>query len=151
MTVIAYDGKTISIDSGCSSGGVMSKMVKWRRLQDGTIITGCGVTAQLAQLFHWYESGANPDTFPTFEERVHEEWSILVVVKNGRILTYEQTPYPFEMTSKIQGWGSGRDIALGAMHAGASSRRAAMIACKLEGFCAPPVTTFAVGWRRRGR
>ena len=67
----------------------------------------------------------------------------LVVVNKGKCVFYTASPdYPQVVADKFFAWGSGREIALGAMAHGASAYEAVEIACDLDVYSRKPVVVF---------
>lgn len=79
----------------------------------------------------WYEAGADPKLWPKSQEG--EDWARLVVLSEGKVFEYENTPVRQPLIAPFMAWGSGADFAMGAMAAGCNAARAVEIA---SGLCA---------------
>ena len=143
MSVIAYDGKVIAADKQATCGDLIRTVTKLVRLESGVILGWTGSQDRGLTLARWWREGADPESYPEFQ--LEEDWCRLVVLQNGRLVTYEQSPDCFEMLERCQAFGSGRDFAIGAMEVGASAVRAAEVACKFSAGCGCGVDWFEVG------
>ena len=141
MTCIAWDGRTLAVDSQASCEGRKKTVVKLR-LQPGLAISWCGDHEQGLALAQWYVDGAKPEAYPPFQTK--ESFTELVVAFNGRCVHYEVLPIAQEVTEKFAAWGSGASLAIGAMAAGASARHAVAIACRFNIWCSEPVRSISL-------
>jgi hypothetical protein len=153
MTVIAWDGRTLAVDSATTSGQVKQVCTKWRQTRKRgqvVVMAAYGALTQGLRLMDWYVAGADPAAYPAAADQ--EEWAGLIVLtkRTGKkagltVVEYEageRTP-----GAPIQGkqaWGSGREVALGAMHVGARAQQAAEAACDLIASCGGPVHTWTL-------
>ena len=65
----------------------------------------------------------------------------LILVRGGNVYEMDGSP-DREKVTRSWAWGSGRELALGALMAGADSATAAGIAAKLDVYCGGPINTF---------
>jgi hypothetical protein len=153
MTVIAWDGRTLAVDSATTSGQVKQVCTKWRQTRKRgqvVVMAAYGALTQGLRLMDWYVAGADPEKYPASADQ--EEWAGLVVLvkRTGRKPSLTLVEYEAgERTAggAIQGkqaWGSGREVALGAMHVGARAQQAAEAACDLIASCGGPVHAFTL-------
>ena len=85
----------------------------------------------------WYGSGKpKPELLVTGEA----DFEALVLTRTG-VMRYDKWCRGDAWHGKFFAIGSGAATALGAMHAGATARQAAAIACKVNPFCAGPVVS----------
>lgn len=124
MTVIAWDGEMLAADKRTSFGSLHATTTKIRRLSDGRLLAGCGVTALIEEMYAWVDSGANPATFPAAQRNAEDNASVLVVGLDGPLLQYETTAYPLRIENRQWAIGSGRDFAAMAMRLGKNAREA---------------------------
>lgn len=141
MTVIAYRDGLIACDSMCISGGMKSNVNKFARPANA-ILFGSGEQSAFLQLVSWYVGGANPADWPTSINR--NDFTSMIVAQGGRIFEYEHLPYPIEIIDPYSAWGSGRDIAMGAMYMGATAEQACMAAAQHNNGCGGKIHTFKV-------
>lgn len=127
MTVVAWDGKTLAADKRTSFGGLHATTTKVHRLSDGRLVSGTGATAQLQEMRHWLQAGADPETFPAAQRDGKECVSLLVVQRDGSLIQYENTPYPMALENRQWAIGSGRDFAVMAMHLGKTAAEAVQL------------------------
>lgn len=102
------------------------------------VIIGLGGESSPGLLFlDWYGSGSAP---PTQLIDGGADFTALILTDDG---LYEADAYcrPDKIIEPFYAIGSGAKAALGAMHAGASARRAAEIACRIDPFSTPPIVT----------
>lgn len=131
MTVIATDGKTMASDGRSTDRGRMvcsESAEKIRRLPDGRIVGMAGTPYDLGVFCEWLEKGGE---FPEFDK---DYFDPLVLETDGRVYSYNHRGRRHEdmLPAAV---GSGTDLALGAMEAGASPREAVEIACKRQSDC----------------
>jgi len=68
------------------------------------------------------------------------DFSALVLNAHG-LFEYDKWCRPERVLEKFYAVGSGAKAALGAMHMGASARRAVAVACRIDPYTAPPIVT----------
>lgn len=123
MTVVAWDGKTLSADKRTSFGGLHATTTKLHRV-GAALVSGSGSAALIKEMVAWVGAGCDPDTFPALQRDEKTCCSFLVVNPSGPLLQYDQTPYPLTIENKQWAIGSGRDFAMMAMHLGKTSAEA---------------------------
>lgn len=134
MTVIAWDGTQLAADKWTSFGSVVGVTTKIHRVGDA-LVGGAGSTAVIKEMVEWIRRGCIAAEFPAVQRDVKEGCSLLVIRKVLRdrvILQYETTPYPLVIESPIWAIGTGRDLALMAMHLGETATSAVLLTA---GFC----------------
>lgn len=141
MTVIAWDGKTLAGDKRTSFGGLHATTTKVHRLQDGRLVGCAGTTAQIAEMVHWLNAGADAEKLPTAQRDPKECVSALVIEPGGRVLQYENTAHPIVIENLTWAIGSGRDFAMAAMYMGRSAEQAVSVACALDCTCGNGIDT----------
>ncbi len=137
MTVIAYDHKRheIAVDSACTAGDVRAgSTTKFVELPDGRIAIGCGIHSNIKLIFEALRNGDTVDT-------AWYEDTAIVLVEAGHVYVMDESPYRDEF-KKSWAWGSGMEVALGALHMGATAEQAAQTACKYITTCGGPVHVF---------
>jgi len=149
MTVIVWNGKTMAADRRATMHGTTLTVQKIWRLEvvpgfEGEILWGAsGKAWQVAEMLAWFRAGRPLDKFPA-SQRDEELFSDILVIERDerglqpgryRVWHYQRGPEPFEVLSTPCAIGSGRDMALGAMHAGASAGQAVEICCEYESGC----------------
>lgn len=142
MSILAYDGKIIAADRQATCGDFKRTVHKMIKLDNGTILGWTGSQDAGLTLSRWWQDGADPDKYPDFQQG--KAWCRLVVLTDGRLVTYEQTPDCFEFLDTIQAFGSGRDYAMGAMEMGADAIKAVEIASKHCTGCGMGIDWFEV-------
>lgn len=128
MTVVAWDGRTLAADKQSTASSCKAAVRKVRHI-DGKLVGGSGNAAAIMEHMAWLERGARVEEFPP-RLRSDEVPSILLVIEpSGRILSYENGPYPIEMCGPFYAIGGGRDFAIAAMDLGFN----AIVACEVAG------------------
>ena len=129
MTCIAWDGKLLAADKLVISGYKRASFTKIRRIGDA-LVGFAGNTILTNAMFSWIEIGENPDKFPEAQRDKDNFTAGMKITLDGQIYLYENAPIPWLNERKIWAIGSGAEIAIGAMAAGASAEDAVKIACE---------------------
>lgn len=131
MTVVAWDGKTLAVDRQATSGGLISEHTKIIKLKDGEVLAFWGHINEYALITSWYVNGAIESEFPKLSDQI----GMLVVSPEGAAVEYEANPAPIEIEVSFYAWGQGRELAMGAMAAGADAIQAVRIANQHSAYC----------------
>lgn len=144
MTVITYRAGIMACDSNWSDEGgfIVNSQIKIQRLSNGMLYGSAGDVDERA-LLKILHKVKNANQLPTSEalRAIPEDLSALVVFPNWKIFTIDTgkdgcvCPVQGEFTAI----GSGRQVAIGAMAAGASAYSSADIACQHNIYCRPPI------------
>lgn len=133
MTVIAFDGRRVAADKLSSLAGTKYTTTKLYR-------HGCKVIALAGTAWHgmemllWLKSGAVPDRCPTNKD--DKTNAHMYVFELGKpVLVYEGSAIPHMIEDRFFAEGTGKDIALAAMHLGRSASEAVELAIKLDTHC----------------
>lgn len=130
MTTIATDGRSMAGDGQREHRGtvIMRNAVKIRRLSDGRIVGTAGDVAFGMAMVDWLENGGDVPTFPSDSDG----GIVLLLNPGGSASIFDKygKEMPVELPCAI---GSGMDLAIGAMEAGASPRDAVAIAARRDG------------------
>lgn len=136
MTTIAYRDGWLAADSGSFAGdtwvGSRNKIV---RLKDGRHAAGCGGSIEIRAMLDWLDAGAQgprPDK---------GDVEIFVVEMDGSLMMCSQHGLQAAPNAPFHATGSGYEIALGAMAAGASAEEAVRIACRYNVHSVEPVNS----------
>lgn len=126
MTTIAIDKNyLIAWDSQVTYGNIAAKAHEPKVIERyGRIYAMCGMQCDLATLVDKLESGEKMP--PDFE------FTLLMITREGTIFTQTEKSLTPVQVSVPHAVGSGSDIAIGAMRAGASAHRAVQIAAELD-------------------
>jgi ATP-dependent protease HslVU (ClpYQ) peptidase subunit len=143
MTVIAYDGKTISADKRATSGGLIRTVTKLHKLSDGSIFAHCGDSARGLEMLEWLKAGSDIEKFPA-DQRHDDKWGSCIWLKPDGLFVYEMTPHPLKFEDKCLAFGSGREFALAAMHCGKTSAEAVEIASLFDNGCGNGIDTMSL-------
>lgn len=138
MTTIATDGKSMAGDGLVTSNGTVfgHSFIKIVRLPDGRIAGAAGSAFYLAPFFAWLENGGDAP-------ELGEHFDGIVLSPDGSCRTYDEKcrSIPEETPSAV---GSGRELAIGAMMAGASPLKAVGIAAERNTSTGGTITALAI-------
>lgn len=136
MTVITYDRKSISVDSLVTSGDIRyGSTDKFIELPQGGFAFGCGGLGAIKSIFMALLESETPSP------EHFQDSCIITLDKDGRVWEQDGSAHK-ERVMRPWAWGSGQQVALGALSAGANSRQAAEIAAKFETSCGGKIHTF---------
>ena len=140
MTTIAWDGKQLAADRRVVSGNTLcvpeTKIKQVNLVGHGNCIAvGAGHCGTVTRLIKCLENG-DPITKDTEDEN-----GILVVFDNQSITIYSDGHKYDHPLSEPNAWGTGADIARGALLAGADAQRAVEIASKVDIYTGDGVDT----------
>jgi len=151
VTVIAWDGRTLAADRMLceDTTPLQSTKISKVRTPQGYVLLGvAGRATCLTAYRRWAENGFDPDRWPDALDQ--DGTGALVVFPSGSIWEFENTRYPIELPDQNRAIGTGRVVALTAMHLGFSAKRAVEVACELDIRCGMGVDalTFTKAERR---
>jgi hypothetical protein len=131
MTVIAWDGVTVAADRKSSGTGPDMIFNKIFRLDSGEVAAIFGNARNAYTLLEWKRG--NLEEFPT---DFSDEGKMLVF-GNGYVSFYSTRSkgLAIPVLDEFMAWGTGADVAVGALAAGADSVRAVEIACRYNSGC----------------
>lgn len=133
MTTIAYRAGVIASDSGVWVEGVLVyKTKKLHRLKNGCVVGFAGAVDDAMTLIRWLDGSE--------EEKIKfDDVTLLVVAPSGRILKYD-APKPIVIKRpKYIAIGTGYQIALGALHQGATAYEAVQAAIEHDAHSRGPI------------
>ena len=87
----------------------------------------------------WLQGAANKEP-PARLIEGEADFTALVLYRHG-LFEYDKWCRPDRIKERFYAVGSGAKAALGAMHMGASARKAVAVACKIDPYTAPPIIT----------
>ena len=137
ISVVAWDGRTLAADRQGTSGGNKTTVTKIAAVQDGKMLYAVafvGLHTAGLKMLEWFQEGAVEEDFPSIVDDGDSLTSLIVASKRG-LVVYEQCPTPIFFKDKLQAWGSGASVALGALAMGADAKKAVEIACKYDIYC----------------
>jgi hypothetical protein len=129
VTTIAWDGKTLAVDSRMT-GGCMVRSEEAKKLfalENGSYLAGCGEMQDVLLAVEWLNDGAKKDEKPT----LGDEFAALIM-DCGRCYRIEKKLLRWDVCAPFAAAGSGYEVALGAMAAGADAVRAVEIASRFD-------------------
>lgn len=154
MTVIAFDGTHVAADKGCWDGGHIHKVTKVRHVViDGekmiAVVSGCGTLAR--QMLRHLE---DPENVPLPDYRgcheIHADSTVaLLFTKLGVIREVSAAGWMMTMEGHgprgVFADGGGREMALGALLAGASAERAVDICIENSDYGGHGIDVLSIG------
>lgn len=142
MSVIVWDGKTLAADRQATSSNLRRTTRKiWRH--DDILIAGVGTSMHIEALRNWVMGGLDPESFPDICKADDVRACLTVINRAGRIVRFENGPFPVSYEDEIYADGSGRDFAYGAMAMGADARKAVEVASTYDVDCGHGVDTLS--------
>lgn len=139
MTILAWDGECLAADKQATEGGLRHLTTKIKRIEKGRfkgyLMGGAGCTSQANMMMSWFESGANPEYFPQYQDTEDLSAQLLVISPKREILRFDFNPIPIVFHDEMYALGNGRDVALGAMAMGATAAIAVEVASELCSGC----------------
>ncbi|GAC1333102.1 MAG: hypothetical protein NVSMB20_05320 [Bradyrhizobium sp.] len=129
MTTIAYRDRTLASDSISTLGAIATcHFRKIARAPDGTLVAAAGGTLACGALLRWVDGGmAGPLGLS------NDDFTALAVNQDGELHFLSGDGSLTRIEADFFAIGSGSELALGAMAAGVSARRAVEIACQFDG------------------
>lgn len=143
MTVVCFDRKNIAVDRGMSYGNMLVDKSKYRRMDDGSVFFTVGDASTAGYMLDLYAAGTLFENWPAALQSNCESRATLIRIFKGKVETLFAAPSWTRWTG-LMAWGSGSDIAFGALLAGADARKAAKIAAKHSIGCGLGVDVFRV-------
>ncbi len=136
MTTIAWDGKTLATDGRATTNDVIEsdnikKLFKTKkRDSDYVSCAFCGSYVDALKILKWINEGRGDD-FPEIDKEISV--SIICVKRNNTLDIYRRENKGFPLPHKgLYTDGSGWELAMGAMEAGATAVEAVKIACRRD-------------------
>lgn len=129
MTTIAWDGKTLAVDSRVIGGNMIrdENFQKLWKIHDFWL-AGAGDTQDVLAAVAWFRAGMPGNDKPKF----NDPNNVAIIVKVGRTAKrYEGSLIGWELP-RIAAAGSGFEVAIGAMAMGATAVQAVKIAARFD-------------------
>lgn len=132
MTTIAFDGETLASDRKMGDRYNVQKIFK---VPQG-YAAGCGDYDYIVEIVEWLANGSDRNNLPNLPDKNDDGDAVaevIVVTPQGKVAWLS---WPFlrsvQLSERKVAYGSGGDIALGAMAAGATAKQAVAIACRYD-------------------
>ena len=141
MTTIAWDGTWLAADRGAWSGGIRYPVRKVFKIvgQDKKplLVAFSGDGAFATATLEWLQgTGPHPGVYR--DDKNQSPTSVALIVDSRRRVRRlnSELKYTLVQCGRIHSSGAGQDVALGALAAGASARKAVRIAMKFTDYAA---------------
>lgn len=146
MTVVAYKDGQIASDSRCQIGEMVCSDKIQKIFKGPNVISGgAGDAADLTNLERWTKAGGD---LQKMDDRMYGMAIYKIGPKKYRAIRLEQKHQGWYEVPLVQGeyivLGSGREVAAGALEAGATVEEAVEIAIKLIPSCGGKVQTLSL-------
>lgn len=144
MSVIAWDGKTLAADRQATAGnGRKMRATKIYQLDSGAVVGFVGDLDQGARVLAWMEAGAKDEDFPKPIDE--ESRTTVIIAQDGECqVCWGDFPLTHAVDEPFYAFGSGADLALGALAVGATAVQAVEIACQFNADCGRGVVAYDV-------
>lgn len=133
MTTIAWDGRSVAADGKAVTGNgnvVTLDVVKLAHYSD-CVYAVSGAHFLFEELIEWHRCGARRDAVPSADSE--HPWYFLVFQGRWVNMTDNTMHGRWDKTARAPwAWGSGADLAIGAMLAGKTARQAVEIASQVD-------------------
>lgn len=145
MTTIAYRNGIIAADTGITCGSTRDCFAeKIAKRKDGAVAGACGELWWISAFLKWFKDGGDQVQSPGVNGNTG------FIATKRRVLTVfeaeNNNTYTYEVTAPYYAIGSGRMVALGAMHAGAHPVDAVKAAIAHNDGTYGRVMSLKVGW-----
>jgi len=152
VTTIAVDLRNMKIATdtqNTDSANTAYRCRKVDKLSDGSIFLGSGHLLSIGKAKRWAEKKFAESARPAWEElfgkRSHEyAFSCIVIRPTGEVTLIDDEMEPQPVFDKYLAVGTGGQLAVAAMDAGASAEGAVKIACKRDIYSSEPVEVFDI-------
>lgn len=125
MTTIAYKNGILACDKQCTDNGTKYRGSFKATVANDSVYIVTGTVVRGLKFIEWILNGGRDSDEDA--PRLKDTQVIQMDLKTGKIHHWE-ADFPLPVEDRIAAWGSGGDIALGAMAAGASPEAAVKIA-----------------------
>lgn len=147
MTTITLRDGVLAADSRVTNAGrvVPGAATKLYRLPHGMAAAVFGSCGAAMALVRWLEK--QPDApgggidLDGDDRPAIGDGRLVLVMPDGAVVLFEESSWSYEPPSEYHAWGSGAEVALGALAMGASSDRAVAIAALYDPYTGGPVET----------
>lgn len=151
MTTIAYRNGIMAGDTQASFNSTcIGESIKIRKGNNGNLYGFSGSIVEADEAFEFLQDDTKTIKKPIKFTDNETFYTIIEVIVTGAVFIYEGTVDPIQFKAPFYAQGSGSDLALGAMAAGASAEEAVKIACKYNIYSSEPVTIISLNedWMR---
>lgn len=145
MTTIAYRDRTLAADTGMSRSGNIfgGTVVKIVRVPDGRLAGAVGSAGFGGAFLTWAQNGADRAIAPSAKEDQSTYDTGFIVERDGSLSVLEPSGW-FSCSPPFYAFGSGKEIAMGAMAMGADAQRAVAVACVIDAGSREPITVLGL-------
>jgi hypothetical protein len=127
MTTLAYRDGVLAMDRQACEGHIKYALVKYRKHGHRVFaVAGC-LGIGLAAV-DWLLAGAEVGKCPLLADAENDTDVIELSLESGECWTWEYPGVRIPVRDRIAAWGSGAEVAIGAMAAGATPKEAVRIA-----------------------
>lgn len=134
MSVIVWDGKMLAADRQSTRGTTAITTSKLVMLETGVVLGWTGDNDVGLAMVRWYRDGQKAEDWPPFQHD-KEKWTTVIVANTGGCWWIECEPEIQRVEDNFMAWGSGRDVALGALAMGADAIQAVQVASRFNIYC----------------
>ena len=143
MSIIAWDGKHIAADRQATSGQIICTCLKLFAVR-GYAVGFVGREDAGLLLLEWFKAGGKVEDWPT-DLQMSDAGATLIVAGRKKVWEICELPVFSEVRDPFWAWGTGREVALGAMSGGADARTAVETAIRFDISCGVGMDFFECG------
>lgn len=146
MTTIAFRDRVLAADTGLSRSGNIfgGAVVKIVQRPDGRLAGAVGSAGYAGRFLEWAKAGGDLAIAPPAKEDQQTYDTGFIVEMDGSLTIFEPSG-SFRCSPPFYAFGSGKEIAMGAMAMGADAQRAVAIACTIDAGSREPITILRLG------
>jgi ATP-dependent protease HslVU (ClpYQ) peptidase subunit len=139
MTTIAFRDGVMAADSAAVMGDtIVHRMKKIQRMPNGALAGFAGDVEQALALLDWLRDGQRG------RKPKSKDVALIYVTPSGKILHYNGGRKAHPIAEPYYAIGTGKDVAFGAMYAGADAKTAVRAAIKRDTHSRGPVQVMAL-------
>ena len=140
MSVIVWDGIVVASDRQAGRGYTKVESQKMRLSKCGQeILAWTGTQDRGVWLAQWFDEGADSEKWPDWQKPGNanegQAFTRLIVVDKEGVREYVDLPIAIWSRGTYEAFGSGAEVALGALFCGADARTAVEAACRHSEGC----------------
>lgn len=140
MSVLVFDGKSVAADGASNDGQILVPTEKLWQYGEA-IIGGVGSVHDVSAMRDWVLGGRKREAFP---KNLTASSNFVYVSKTRGLVRYTASPLGIIHGFNKVAFGSGRDVAYGALGMNATARQAVELAIRYTTHCGGEILEFGL-------